>query len=194
MLTLCIALTMCSGALASRGTYTSGGVEFELTDEGYPVMSEPVTVSVVSFCTTPEGAGAWETPNEIAFFKNMKAKTNIDFTCETLTRSAWTERVQLLIAGRRRTYSSRAADANDQVRQRRLPPGVLPRDLRALTTLAYAAGHIAAPSTSPPTTAFAGAAFRLRLRGRALQNKLYINAGGFRGRRAKCLATNCALT
>ena len=63
MLTLCIALTMCSGALASRGTYTSGGVEFELTDEGYPVMSEPVTVSVVSFCTTPEGAGACETPN-----------------------------------------------------------------------------------------------------------------------------------
>lgn len=99
MLTLCIALTMCSGALASRGTYTSGGVEFELTDEGYPVMAEPITVSVVTFATTPEGAGAWETPNDIVFFKNMKEKTNIDFTWEVLSSSAWSERVQLLIAG-----------------------------------------------------------------------------------------------
>ncbi|MFR2459082.1 MAG: extracellular solute-binding protein, partial [Christensenellales bacterium] len=99
MLALCIALTMCSGALASRGTYTSGGVEFELTDEGYPVMAEPITVSVVTFATTPEGAGAWETPNDIVFFKNMKEKTNIDFTWEVLSSSAWSERVQLLIAG-----------------------------------------------------------------------------------------------
>ncbi len=99
MLTLCIALTMCSGALASRGTYTSGGVEFELTDEGYPVMAEPITVSAVAFATTPEGAGAWETPNDIVFFKNMKEKTNIDFTWEVLSSSAWSERVQLLIAG-----------------------------------------------------------------------------------------------
>ena len=99
MLSLCIALTMCSGAVASRGTYTSGGVEFELTDEGYPVMSEPITVSAVVFATTPEGAGAWETPNDIVFFKNMKEKTNIDFTWEVLSSSAWSERVQLLIAG-----------------------------------------------------------------------------------------------
>ena len=100
MLALCIALTMCSGALASRGTYTSGGVEFELTDEGYPVMAEPITVSVVTFATTPEGAGAWETPNDIVFFKNMKEKTNIDFTWEVLSSSAWSERVQSADRGR----------------------------------------------------------------------------------------------
>lgn len=97
LLVLCMILSC--GIASADATYTSGGVAFELSGDGYPVMSEPVEVSAICFATTPEGAGAWETPNDIVFFKNMEEKTKIHFNWEVLTYSAWAERVSLLIAG-----------------------------------------------------------------------------------------------
>jgi len=99
ILVLFIALLSIS-AFGEGGTMlTSGGIEYELTPEGYPVMSEPVTVKVFAFCGTPEGAGAWETPNDIAFFKTYNEKTGITFEWDTANSNGWAERAKTLIAG-----------------------------------------------------------------------------------------------
>ena len=99
ILVLFIALLSVS-ALAEGGTkLTSGGIDYELMPEGYPVMSEPVVIKVFAFTSTPEGPGAWETPNDIVFFKNYNALTNISFEWDTVVSSAWAERAKLMVAG-----------------------------------------------------------------------------------------------
>jgi len=95
-----LVLTMaCSlgGALAEG--MESGGVPMTISPDGYPVMGEQVDLSMLLYTTAPEGKGAWSTPADVVFFKNMEQKTNIHFSFENLVWEAWKERVQLLIAG-----------------------------------------------------------------------------------------------
>ncbi len=99
ILVLFIALG-CLSAVADGGTkLTSGGIEYELMPEGYPVLSEPVVLKVFAYAGVPEGPGAWETPNDIVFFKNYNATTNISFEWETVVSSVWAERAKALVAG-----------------------------------------------------------------------------------------------
>ena len=86
-------------ALADGGTkLTSGGIEYELTPEGYPIMSEPIVLTVFAYTSHPEGPGAWETPNDIKFFQVYNAKTNISFDWEIVLKRAWAERAKILLA------------------------------------------------------------------------------------------------
>ena len=98
LLVLCVALFGVMAMADGGTTLTSGGIEYELTPEGYPVMSEPIVIKTFAYTTRPEGAGAWETPNDIAFFKIYNEKTNISFDWEIVVKSAWAERAKVLIA------------------------------------------------------------------------------------------------
>ncbi|MDD6031866.1 MAG: hypothetical protein PUC47_00040, partial [Oscillospiraceae bacterium] len=85
----------------STGSTDSGNSDsyFTMNEAGYPVLNEPATVSVVAFGTTPEGVGAWETPNEIPFFQTQAERTGISFEWSYMTRDAWKEKVPIMIAG-----------------------------------------------------------------------------------------------
>lgn len=93
--------TTSSGATSTSTGSTSGDSDsyFTMNEAGYPVLNEPATVSVVAFGTTPEGTGAWETPNEIPFFQTQAERTGINFEWSYMTRAAWKEKVPIMIAG-----------------------------------------------------------------------------------------------
>ena len=94
ILSLMLAALMC---LASIGTATAE-VAFTMDPAGYPVLEEPITVSILSTASIPEGPGAWETPNEIPYFINMENRTNIHFDWETITHANFAERFSTLLA------------------------------------------------------------------------------------------------
>ena len=88
-----------TGSGSGTSTAEGDGSYFTMDPAGYPVMNEPTTVSILAFGTTPEGAGAWETPNEIPFFQTQAERTGISFEWQYMTDTAWDERVPILIAG-----------------------------------------------------------------------------------------------
>ncbi|MBR6791216.1 MAG: extracellular solute-binding protein [Oscillospiraceae bacterium] len=72
---------------------------FTLDPAGYPIMDEPLTVKAAGFCTMPEGVDAWETPNEIYFFKTQEERTNIHIEWDNMTSAALKERMPIMFAG-----------------------------------------------------------------------------------------------
>lgn len=78
---------------------TGNGLGFTMDPAGYPVMDEPYTVTATGFATTPEGVGAWESPNEIPYFKNMEERTNIHVEWEWMTTTALSEKIPIMFAG-----------------------------------------------------------------------------------------------
>lgn len=75
------------------------GLGFKMDPAGYPVMDEPVTVTACGFSTMPEGVGAWDTPNEIPYFKNQEERTNIHIEWNNMTSTALEEKLPIMFAG-----------------------------------------------------------------------------------------------
>ena len=94
ILSLVLAAIMCfayAGAAIAEETVT-------MDPAGYPVLAEPATVKVLAATSVPEGPGAWETPNDIPYFKNMEERTKIHFDWETITHVNFAERFSTLLA------------------------------------------------------------------------------------------------
>ena len=67
-----------SASSSTDSTGSDDGSYFHMTEEGYPVLNEPVTVSVVSFGTLPDGVDVtWETPNDMWFFQTQAERTGL---------------------------------------------------------------------------------------------------------------------
>ena len=65
----------------------------------WPLVPEKTDFSILVHSTTPEGPGAWMDPNEIPFYQEYEEKTNVHINWEVITYDAWTERMNILIAG-----------------------------------------------------------------------------------------------
>lgn len=100
-LALALCLTACGAPAAPGSAAPSGGAApaaFTLDPAGYPVLTEPETFRVLAAASIPEGPGAWETPNEIPYFRNMEQRTNIHLDWETITHTNFAERFSTLLA------------------------------------------------------------------------------------------------
>ncbi len=80
------------GEEAPTGTPAPGGLT-------WPLVPEKTEFSILAHSTPCEGPGAWMDPNEIPFYKEYEEKTNVHINWETITYDAWTERMNILIAG-----------------------------------------------------------------------------------------------
>lgn len=66
----------------------------------WPLVEKPTTFTILAHSTTVEdGPGAWETPNQIPFYADYEKKTNVNIEWEVISYDAWTERMNVLIAG-----------------------------------------------------------------------------------------------
>ncbi len=102
LLAMAICLAACGGvapeSVATSTPTAENEPTFTMDPAGYPVLSELTTFSILSTASIPEGAGAWETPNEIPYFINMEERTNIHFEWETITHTNFAERFSTLLA------------------------------------------------------------------------------------------------
>lgn len=82
----------------SNNTTNEDSFTVTMTEEGYPVCSEKITVKALIGFQWPNVV-LWDSPNEIPFYQEYEEKTNIHVEWETIARADFKQRFNLLIAG-----------------------------------------------------------------------------------------------